>query len=144
MKGRASTGLFARGRYEGSLRGKPHETGGRSRIISQRSRRGFRPPNWRIIRCRSSITRKPPPNFLFTVSRIRRRRYLTPELVLSGRLAISAGVLSSKKPIAFTNHGFILEVPENNILTTSPSDQWFDNYAVRKTISTRRGAQKKA
>lgn len=67
-----------------------------------------------------------------------------PELVLSGRLAISAGVLSNKKPIAFTNHGLILEVPENNILTTSPSDQWFDNYAVSKKHLDEKGRPEKS
>jgi hypothetical protein len=43
--------------------------------------------------------------------------------------AISCAVLSSDKPVAFSNCGLILYVPENNIITTSPTDQWFDNYA---------------
>ncbi|WP_143747050.1 hypothetical protein [Chitinimonas sp. BJB300] len=38
-------------------------------------------------------------------------------------------VLGSTKPIAYSNHGLILGVPQNNVLSTSPTDQWFDNYA---------------
>lgn len=48
---------------------------------------------------------------------------------LSGWTAISMSVLSSTNPICYSNHGLILGVPENNVLTTSPTDQWFDNYA---------------
>ncbi|MGQ5525500.1 hypothetical protein ACUHMQ_19880 [Chitinimonas sp. PSY-7] len=52
-----------------------------------------------------------------------------PVSTLSGWTAISMSVLSSTKPIAYSNHGVILGVPQNNILSTSPTDQWFDNYA---------------
>lgn len=80
------------------------------------------------------FTNKKPmvPNYKFIVHNLKRgaSALTNPESVLSGRWAISASVLSNKKPVAFTNHGLILEVPENNILTTSPTDQWFDNYAV--------------
>ncbi|WP_213805177.1 hypothetical protein [Granulicella sp. dw_53] len=38
-------------------------------------------------------------------------------------------MLSNTKPASFSNHGLILGVPATNIITTSPSDQWFDNYA---------------
>jgi hypothetical protein len=48
---------------------------------------------------------------------------------LSNWTAISMSVLSSQKPICYSNHGLILSVPQNNVLTTSPTDQWFDNYA---------------
>ena len=71
------------------------------------------------------------PNYKFLVHNVTHpsKALPNPEKVLSGWLAISASVLSSRKPIAYSNHGLILEVPENNILTTSPTDQWFDNYA---------------
>ena len=38
-------------------------------------------------------------------------------------------VLGKAKPTAYANHGLILRVHKNNILTTSPYDQWFDNHA---------------
>lgn len=48
---------------------------------------------------------------------------------IKGWTAISCSVLSSTNPRAYTNHGLILRVPANNILTASHTDQWFDNYA---------------
>ena len=52
-----------------------------------------------------------------------------PIRTLSGWTAISMSVLSSTNTVCYSNHGLILSVPENNVLTTSPTDQWFDNYA---------------
>ncbi|ADV84423.1 hypothetical protein [Terriglobus saanensis] len=48
---------------------------------------------------------------------------------LSEWWCISMGVQRDRKPDSFSNHGVILRVPKENILTTSPTDQWFDNYA---------------
>jgi hypothetical protein len=52
-----------------------------------------------------------------------------PVATLSQWTAISMSVLCNINPVAYSNHGVILEVPQENILSTSPTDQWFDNYA---------------
>lgn len=52
-----------------------------------------------------------------------------PISTISRWIAISMSVLNSRKPVVYSNHGIIVRVPPNNVLTTSFTDQWFDNYA---------------
>lgn len=52
-----------------------------------------------------------------------------PATEMRGWDAISTSVISTQKLLPYSNYGLILRVPKNNILTTSPTDQWFDNYA---------------
>lgn len=84
-----------------------------------------RPTNW---------TNKAVPLYKFFVHTLKHPSAVldTPISMLSGWTAISMSVLASRKPIAYSNHGLILHVPENNVLTASPTDQWFDNYAGTK------------
>lgn len=75
-------------------------------------------------------TNRPIPHYKFVVHSVRKGSSLMENAYdLQNWLAISMGVLSDTKPLAYSNHGLILSVPANNIITTSPTDQWFDNYA---------------
>ncbi len=71
------------------------------------------------------------PSYMFFVHTVRHPSVWIDNPIITMRdwTAISMSVLSSQKPRAYTNHGLILGVPVNNILSASPSDQWFDNYA---------------
>lgn len=59
----------------------------------------------------NSWEKKPVPKYKFLVHNVTHpsKALPDPEKVLSGWLAISASVLSSQKPIAYSNHGLILE-----------------------------------
>jgi hypothetical protein len=52
-----------------------------------------------------------------------------PQATMSGWEMISMGVISDMYPYAYARVGLIMKIPKNNIITTSPVDQWFDNYA---------------
>jgi hypothetical protein len=80
------------------------------------------PEDWRT-------TAVPPYRFITHALRAGSRLLADPNMKLQEWLAISCGVQSSDKPTSYSNHGLILYVPENNVITTSPTDQWFDNFA---------------
>lgn len=63
------------------------------------------------------------------INKLDRNLLTSPITTMSKWSAISTSILSDSKPKVYSNHGLMLGVPQNNILTTSPSDQWFDNYA---------------
>jgi hypothetical protein len=82
----------------------------------------YRPQDW---------TRRQVPPYKFFVHTLKHPSAVldAPIATLSRWTAISMSVLSSAKPMSYSNHGVILAVPPANVLTTSPTDQWFDNYA---------------
>jgi hypothetical protein len=71
------------------------------------------------------------PRYRFIVHGVRYQSEVLDDPIakLSQWLCISMCLLSDTKPMSFSNHGVILGVPATNIITTSPTDQWFDNYA---------------
>lgn len=82
----------------------------------------LKPANW---------TRNAVPKHMFFIHTVRHGADVLndPAGILGRWTAISMSVLGHTKPICYTNHGVIMSVPANNVLTTSPTDQWFDNYA---------------
>jgi hypothetical protein len=75
-------------------------------------------------------TVRPPPAYKLMIHSVRKgAAVLQDPAMLSTWTAISMSVLSSTKPICYSNHGLVLRVPKNNIISASPTDQWFDNYA---------------
>jgi len=90
-----------------------------------------RPAALRDLQRPADWTRRSPPPYKLFIHTLKHPSATlnAPIQTLSRWIAISMSVLSSRNPVAYSNHGVILRVPENNVLTTSPTDQWFDNYA---------------
>lgn len=78
----------------------------------------------------SDWSARPVPPYKLMIHSVRHgSNLLAHPYTITGWTAISCSVLGSTNPRAYTNHGLILRVPANNILTASHTDQWFDNYA---------------
>jgi hypothetical protein len=84
-----------------------------------------------VFNTKQDWTRRVVPTYMFFVHSVRYPSAWIedPIAVMKTWTAISTGVMTDQNPRAYTSHGLILSVPANNVLSTSPTDQWFDNYA---------------